>query len=442
MGIKEYRQGIWEMCKFEPLAAQAPIFESEARFKLIAGGDRSGKSKIGAMLATEEAPRTDLVWLVANEYELTRKEFEYSAENFTMMKLLDEKEISFPQHGPASMKLKTGCRVVTKSALDVTRLVMEAPGFILICEAAMLEFEAFQRLLVRAAEKRARVVATGSFEGSLGWYPDYYNLWSQYPNDDDAQSFSIPSWTNTLIFPGGRDDPEIKRMEKQLSHERFMERCAAVPCKPSGIVLPEFDNRVHVGTYEFDKECPVYIAVDPGYGAPGAYAIEVAQFKEGAGYLIDEIYEQNMTTEDIITVIKKRPWYPYCREGAIDIAAKQHHGTRSALDAWIKETQINLRKRSMRVEDGIDLLRTWLKIDPITRKPKLYVSYKNKGFIAECGGGKSPVFGGGVWLRHEITHEPMESNCHGTKAVMYLLAILFGWAHDATRKSVLVQSFY
>jgi hypothetical protein len=440
----DYRNTVFDLCKFQPTAAQAPIYDALDLFRVVqvCGADRSGKSKTGAMCATLSAPRTDLVWIVANEYDLTRKEFEYCVENFDKMKILDS--CSFPSQGPSTMTITPNkCVIKTKSALDFQRLVMEAPGMILICEGAIMEYEAYQRLVVRSAEKRAKIVMTGSFEGSVGWWVDFHNEHKHPKEGDDIVSFALPAVSNTYVFKG-YDDPEIKRMEKELTPERFAERVLARPMRPIGMVVSEFDTGTHVGDYPFDKNIPVEIAIDPGYGAPGAYAVLAIQVKNGRVYLIDEIYKQRVTSEEMIkSLVRKKAWFNNCHQGVIDIAARQHHASKSPIEYWRELCpQIELRSRKVNINDGVDLLRTWMRINPEKHEPDIYINHSVKGFISECGGSKPVVSGGGAWMRNEATGEPLDTNCHSAKALIYWLAVRYG-LHDRTQsKLVLVSEFW
>jgi hypothetical protein len=103
------------------------------------------------------------------------------------------------------------------------------------------------------------------------------------------------------------------------------------------------------------------------------------------------------------------------------------------VEIWLKEGGVSLRSEKVNIEDGIDLLRTHLKQHPITGKPGVLVDAKCKGFIAECGGGRSPVDGGGIWMRDKNTLKPLDRNNHSIKAFIYYLVNKFGYTGRATR---------
>lgn len=437
---KAYREDIFDHIGYTPQAVQVPVHESEARFKLVAGGERGGKSKTGSIEAVLACanPLTELIWLVGPDYDGAMEEFKYIWGDMEKLGLLEN--VSQAHQGSLWMTLSNGNVAVTKSSMDPRKLGMQAPGYILMTEAARQHYIAFLRVMGRAGERRAPVCLTGTFEGASesgvtgSWYAEVFNQW-QVPNEDGGASFSLPSWDNLIVYPGGRKDPEILRLERRTPEDMFQERYGAVPCKPSGLVLPEFNIRKHVGHFPYNPDIPVEIAVDPGYGYPGAAAVLAIQVKEGDCYIIAEIYKQHLSVHQIITKCKQDwPFFGEIQAGAIDIAAKAHPGgLEPVVEVWRKETGIFLSMRYARLstrgarEGTVELLRTFLKLDEHGR-PKTFVDFSCQGFIAECGGGPSPVDGGGAWLRHPDTHEVLDSNCHSTKAYGYWLVNRFGYS--------------
>lgn len=439
MSKEVFRDTLFADIGYTPTAAEAPVHDSDARNKLVAGGERGGKSRTGSIEADLAAikPTTELIWLVGPDYDGSMEEFYYLADDMLKVKLL--RDVSEAHKGSLWMELWNGNRAVTKSAMDFKKLGMQAPGFILVCEAARMEYMAFLRLLGRAIEKKAPIVLTGTFEGASesglvgSWFAELFTRW-QVPNEDGSKSFSLPTWSNLIKFPGGRQDPEILRVERNTLPDIFQERYGAVPCKPAGLIIPEFSNKLHVGYFGYDPAVPVEIAVDPGYGVPGAHVVMAIQVKDGDVYLVDEMYLQRITTEQIITRCQKDwKWFGKVEYGAIDIAAKTHQAMPAPIEVWRAKTPIHLQMKSVSVEGGVEALRTFLKIDEHGRS-KMYVNHTCKGFIAECGGGPSPVAGGGPWIRNPNTGEISKENCHSTKAVIYWLVSRFGYTPTNKRK--------
>ena len=78
---------------FSPTPEQAIILGSKYRFNLVAGGEQAGKSMIAAKYLLARFLETEgkgLYWLVAADYERTRAEFTYLAEDFEKLGILKE----------------------------------------------------------------------------------------------------------------------------------------------------------------------------------------------------------------------------------------------------------------------------------------------------------------------------------------------------------------
>ena len=193
-GVVDY---IYSKVGFEPTDAQMPILDSDKRFILVAGGEQAGKSMIASKFLLArflEINEPGLYWLVAADYERTRAEFEYLVDDFAKLGVLSE---SSKRVDPGRIVLADGTRIETKSAKDPRTLAMRAPNGIIGCEASQLDLETFYRIRGRCAPKRGWMFLSGTFEGSLGWYPQMHTAWSVH--SEDEASFSLPSYTNKFL---------------------------------------------------------------------------------------------------------------------------------------------------------------------------------------------------------------------------------------------------
>ena len=313
-------------------------------------------------------------------------------------------------------------------------------------------YGAYEKLLERALEHDATVIMTGTLENAQTWYADLWEKWQGH-NPEGGKSFSLPTWSNSKVFPGGRTDPKIKNLENGIPPELFLERVAAVPYKPSGLVFKLFDRKRHVGDYSFNEKLPIELAIDP---AQHTYAIEAMQWETrkvkdwfehlelaGAGkrtkeelakeltmvYVVDEIYEHDMIAQDIISVVKERPWYPFVKTGVIDIAGTYKTATKSQQQVWAEETGIRLRGKLISIPEGIDVVKLRLRNDPILGVPLLYFDYRLRadkdyagranGIVAEAGLYRWPDWKAGM----SSAARPVDANNDGWKAVGY-------WCYD------------
>ena len=369
-----------------------------------------------------------LLWIVAVDYAQCRPEAQYLLDALNKCGMV--KSSSIPKVGQIQIETVFGGQIVTRSADDVRKLAGLAPSGILLCEAAQCDYEVWLKLRGRLTEKRAWLWMSGTFEGSLGWYPQLYNRW-QADNPEGGKSFSIPTWANLAIFPGGRNDPEIKALEATYPADLFLERCAAIPCAPQGLVFREFSYDTHVNAAaKYDPTLPVELAIDPGFAT--AYAIEACQVRDRHVYVIDELYEAGKTAEEMIAICKKRPWWKSVRGGVIDVAGKQHPGAKSQVEIWQHEAGIWLRANRVSIVDGILRTRTFL-VDPASPAgaPLIHFNPACKGILAEFGKYKYPK---DVESRPE-TELPLDRDNHGLKAIAYYLYDKFGPVYRKHRKA-------
>ena len=443
--MNELQEHLYKVVGYEPTKEQARIISCESRFILVAGGEQAGKSLVASKKLLSWIPQTEgpgLYWLVAADYERTRREFEYIAEDCVKLGIL--KEVT-KRVDPGRIVLHDGTRIETKSARDPRTLAMAAPNGIVVCEASQVDLETYWRVRSRLGPKRGRLFMSGTFEGSLGWYPSLFAEWRGKREGEEVAAFSLPSWSNVHLYPGGRHDAEILKMERESSDEYFRERIGGEPCPPRGLVFPEFRAVLHIrGECEYRVGEGVGLWIDPGYA--GAYAVEVTQEIEGQVWVVDEVYEQGLVTSDIIEVCKGRGWWRDVKWGVIDIAGQQHQAMAAPAEVWLKEAGLYLSSQKVRINEGTERLKGFLKPDWVTGEPKVVFSNKCRGVLSEFGAMASPIDGqtrvykwrmdreGGV-----MGEEPEDKNNHGIKALIYGIVDKYGYSRLQNREKVKVR---
>ena len=428
-GITEY---IFSKLEFMPTPLQADILGSRKRFTLVAGGEQAGKSMVASKYLVSrflEDEGAGLYWLVAADYERTRAEFDYLVEDFATLGILAEVS---KRVDPGRILLADGTKIETKSAKDPRTLAMRAPNGILGCEASQLDLDSYHRLRSRVAPKRGWLFLSGTFEGSLGWYPQLFSSWQT--GSEDEKSFSLPSYSNTNLYPEGIHDPEILRLKNMASDEFFMERIQGIPCPPSGLVFGEFRADLHTDDEaKYIKGEPVYLWMDPGYA--GAYAVEAAQVINDQVCVFDEVYERGLTTEEMITATTNKPWWPDVHSGTIDIAGYQHQAMSAPAEMWMDKTGIYLDAQKVRINEGTERLKGFMKTDPLTSRSGIVFNPACRGILSEFGAVPSPFDGQTRAYRWKTDREgnivgetPDDKNNHGIKAVIYGLVSRFGYS--------------
>jgi len=412
---------------------QAAIVQCTAREILGGGGERAGKSFIAAEYFNVRFWQGELYWIAGRDYERCHAEFEYIAQAMIRLEAIRPDDVHTPHSGQWYMTLATGATIKTWSLQDWLKIGSEAPDGIIIAEVAQISHVEYRRLCDRSAEKRGWVVGTGTFEGSLGWYPE---LWKLYQLPGQAgQSFSLPSWSNLHVYPGGYNDPEIQRLKVKHTEDYFKERFGGIPCPPRGLVFPEFRALIHVKELSLD-DSPVYLWIDPGYD--GAYAVEVVQIVGETVRVVDEVYERGLVTEQIIDVCMTRPWWNLVAGGVVDVAARQHQAMPAVEEVWRKKAKLALASRMVQEEEGRERLHTFLTVNPIDHQPRLFIAPHCHGILSEFAACPNPFSGEAEpykWKEDRtgtvVGHHPEDKNNHGIKALIYGLVDRFGFV---TRK--------
>ena len=433
---------IYDKVGFAPTEAQTPILDSKKRFILVAGGEQAGKSMIASKFLLArflDINDAGLYWLVAADYERTRAEFEYLVDDFSRLGVLAE---ASKRVDPGKIVLADGTRIETKSAKDPRTLAMRAPDGIIGCEASQLDLETFYRMRGRCAPKRGWLFLSGTFEGSLGWYPQMHTAWS-IPTEDE-ESFSLPSYTNVHLYPEGINDPEIQRLKRDASDDFFLERIQGIPSPPQGLVFPEFRPNLHVGDVTWDVGTPIHIWMDPGYA--GAYAVVVVQIQDDVIHVIDEVYERGLVTGEMIQICQQRPWWKDVQYGVIDVAGYQHQAMAAPAEIWVKETGLYMNSQKVMINDGTERLKSFLKIDPVTNRSKVVINPKCTGILSEFGAAPNPFDGQTRAYRWKTDRDgnivgnmPEDKNNHGIKALIYGIVDNYGYAYVQGRDSIRVK---
>ena len=447
-----------EMRGIAPTKEQWPILTSRKRTILVCGGWRGGKSQVGTdyFWGKYNWSKAGLYWLIGSSYSQTEAEYNYIADAAQHMGLIKGRLPKFVRQGPSRIELKDGTVIETRSADNPRTIAGSACDGIIQCEAAQQEQDIFHRCRSRLVDKKGWHLLTGTLEGSLGYYPKLYELWLHGTGDE--QSFSLPSWSNLIIFPGGREDPEILREERELPHDVFMEKYAGIPVPPRGLVFPEFRADIHIQPVEWQPYLPVYMAVDPGFSDAASYGFY--QYVNGQVRGFAEIYVRGMTASDVIQMVqgpsdfsKKYPFWKRATAkdgpgffGTEDRYGEQHHHNSSVQEVWLKEAGVNLHSVYVKSVNDVDaVIHRLLKIDPLTGQPGVIFDPSMKGILSNFGAYPDPFANETTVYRwkQDTNGEtfgtvPDDRNNHGIKGFGYWVVDQFGFVMSTQQRTAKV----
>jgi len=420
---------------YTPYPEQEPIHRSEAETIQIVGAEGGGKSWVTAKELLTYIPFSQLGYLVGQEYENTHREFEYLAQDGLELGLLERNRISQPKNAPWNFTTLTGCQVLTVSVKKGATSIIgkgQQPDWIALLEAGVIESRGVLTASARRITRsRGRIVMSGTNKDEFGWYAEMEDIFTVPDNDWGGETFSLPAWANRELYPGGENDKKIQRLKDILPPDEFARTVAAHRTASLAAIFGDvFDPDIHVKDCPYENGVPVTLWMDPGY-FPSAYVVLAVQRHGDAVWVIDEVYENYKTHEQIIEICKDRPWWTAVRNAVGDVALRQHPADRSGVEVWQQKAGLRIQGRHLSVQDGIDRHRSILHQRRLVwnkRTTKRSVK-EYKGYRRRVDKDNNPT-----------SDTPIDASCDAMKCVNYGLTAMFGLSDKPPH--VTAQQYY
>lgn len=310
---------------YSPHAGQSEIHRSSHRFRVVSNGRRWGKTILGAkevepcafVASRHITGGPQLGWIVGPQYSDAEKEFKLVYDQFRRLGI-DKGALKFvnnPDNGSMHIKTSWGFELIAKSAKHPETLVGEGLDFVLMVEAGRHRRRTWGQYVRPAlSDKRGWAGFTGVPEGRSE-HSLLFALWQRGkdPRFPNWRSWRMPSWTNTIIFPGGRTDPEILEAEADLTEDEFERQYGAQFVDKVGAVMKEWDDDVHVTDLRYNPEWPLYAAVDYGFTNPFVWLWIQVDHRNNV-YVIGEHKWTQIDTLDVSRdlKLKKQSWIEKC----------------------------------------------------------------------------------------------------------------------------------
>lgn len=349
---------------------QKNAHESKARFRVACCGRRWGKSTWAAreMLKRMFVPNT-YHWIIGPTYMLGEKEFRIIYHDmFSKLKMGTLKGMKRSYNvKQGDMRIETPWNTVleVKSADRPDSLVGEGLDSAIMSEAALHNRLTWEMYIEPALSDKRGCADFPSTPRGYNWYEGLWRL-GQDTDLPMYESWRFPTWTNPVSFPGGREDPEILRIERQVSKAHFLQEYAAEFTAFEGQIYEEWDPTIHIQDIKYEPMWKNYITFDFGFKDPFC-AYDIMVDPSDNVYVWREYQVSGMSTWEHAQIIRGRRNPPGYRvdgmfgdpRGADEIATLQIVlGSVYAPDVpWIQ---------------GIEAIKRWMKLQP-DGKPKLYV---------------------------------------------------------------------
>jgi hypothetical protein len=260
---------------YHPHPGQALVHYNAARHRVLCNGRRWGKTFVGGREAECMTWLKNFLgepmmgWIIGPEYSDAEKEYRivYNSLKALGVDQLSSKFVNNVENGSMHIHTRWGFDLQCRSAKHPESLVGEGLDFVIIVEAGRHKRRMWGDYVRPAlSDKRgwsfASGVPEGASENSL-----LFSLFQrgQDPSKTSWWSMRAPSWTNTIVFPGGRTDPEILEAEDDLTEDEFDRQYGAQFVEAVGRVMKEWDDETHLVDIEYNRKWPLYAAVDFGY---------------------------------------------------------------------------------------------------------------------------------------------------------------------------------
>ena len=187
----DFKFRVFRHMGYTPSEGQALFHRSFCRFRALTGGARLGKSLLaGAEAAVALLVPGARIWLVGPQYALSEKEFDWTCTLLAKIKLkvlggqsvLDVCRVSQTSKGSKRIVAPWGSWLETKSVDRPKSLLGESLSLAVLCEAAMISLDAYQRYVrARLGDLLGNVIATSTPDQNSGL------LWMFYKRGQEKE---------------------------------------------------------------------------------------------------------------------------------------------------------------------------------------------------------------------------------------------------------------
>jgi len=389
----EAKREYWDRIGYTPHAGQIAFHDSTARFKTNTCGRRYGKTVSGVRDIGSLVYIPDLyIWVVGPTQGLAVKEFRLFQHDLRIQQrkghLKLEKDVLDVIGGRYLLKVRNGATIEVRSQEKEDQMVGEGVGAVIMAEAARLKPHIWTELIRPTLGDFHGVAVFSTTPRGRNWY---YDLVEKAKESSQWATFQNPSWTNPVIYPGGRNDPEIMELEESLPKVEFAQEIAADFTTHAGLVYEEFDPDVHVQRFEVLPDVPFTGWVDLGFSDPFVcLLVQVTQ--EGQAFIHDEYYFQRMTPAEHAARLEEwfdRPGSAHAKPEVLYCDPRSPDGIKDLkIFGWEAKAAPSLDHRTQSdnpVIVGIKVVKRLLKVQKLLGAPAILVHPRCKMTIKEFG---------------------------------------------------------
>jgi len=280
--------------------AQKEIYESPARFKVVAAGRRFGKSYLAAMLMLMYGSQTEHVGLSGKVYDVSMKPIYYVGPTFEQAKRimwdliqsLGGPMITKTHENSATITLINGRKIIIKGADDPNSLRGLGYHFVVMDEYAFMKPEVWSKIVRPAlTDVEGHALFIGTPEGENHFFDLFV----------EARTTGLPmwqAWQFTTLDNPTLDRGEVLQAKNQLSSVEFAQEYEANFATAQGSVFnSKWWNISDVEPLEGDY----YIAIDlAGFANAGSLTRKELKIRDESAIAVVKASPDGWYVKDII----------------------------------------------------------------------------------------------------------------------------------------------
>lgn len=423
-------------------------FTSELKVFGVLGGNRSGKTELGAVIATAWALGKDFfkdepswefikdlpipappnnIWVVGLDFPTLRDviwgQKLRSGRNHPGI-LPRDPNICDPKDGDFRVPFSNGSLLTCKSA-DSGAAKFQGASVDLIwideeCEAGVYN-ECYQRTIDCGGKIVLTLTPLTDINSGVRepWVFDLYESFKRGSADIRFGNLSL------LDNPFVPQNEKERAIEKWSGHFEERARLYGEFIRRSGLVYPMWDRKKHlVRSFEIPRDWPRYVSIDPAASGTTA-ALWGAVAPSGDIYLYKEYYEKDLIISDHSKNIKIRTAGDPIDYWLIDpfFGRQKNAETHKTNTQLYREAGLPVRQPEVGEDYGLNVSREYLNatILPNARTPKLYVFEGLLSFQSEIEHYIWDFFQSGE-QKGQSKDKPKKSHDHLMNAMQYLLS--------------------
>lgn len=303
--IGQMKANFAEQVDYTPSPGQAEVHLSAKRYRIVLAGARFGKSMLAGFEAAFYATTFPdcRIWLVGPTYDLAEKECNWAIDFISrykmprgMGRLVDRTTISSPTRGKRRILFPWKSFIETRSTENLESLLGEEIDMIVLCEAACIPREAWERYLrARIGPRKGMLLAPSTGAGDTNLFAEFVeNGLQETPEYKDWKT-----WQFTTIDNPTFDWKEYLQAKRELAPEVFREQYEGQLVSRRGLVFRFQNAHIMPKLPEDIMYLPIVASIQPGYKNPCAIVFIAYRVETREYIVIDELCFQETLMSEI-----------------------------------------------------------------------------------------------------------------------------------------------